>query len=206
MLTVYYLSKSITFCRENDPIIFSPEAVVLKSEKVPNIQDLSLMDKDAFPKLNIVFPCKNPEKSLEEFATQFKYINAGGGLVKHNKTNKYLLIYRNGLWDIPKGKQEANEDITDTALREVEEECGITGLKLGELICKTYHIYDTYGENVLKQTFWFNMESDFEGELTPQTIEDITHAKWCTKDEIRIYAKNTYPSLKKVFNNILKAN
>jgi len=202
MFTVYYLSKSITFCRKNDPIIFSPGAVVLKSEKVPNIHDLSIMDKDACPKLKIVFPCTNPEQALEEFATQFKYINAAGGLVKQKSTNKYLLIYRNGIWDIPKGKQEANEDIKNTALREVEEECGITGLKLGELICKTYHIYDTYGENVLKQTFWFNMESDFKGELIPQTIEDITRAVWCTKDEIHIYTKNTYPSLKEVFNNI----
>ena len=52
--------------------------------------------------------------------TEFKLILAAGGLVK--KQQDYLFIYRNGKWDLPKGKLENNETFSQCALREVEEE------------------------------------------------------------------------------------
>ena len=55
--------------------------------------------------------------------TKFKVIRAAGGVV--DKEGKTLLIHRNGLWDLPKGKMERNEDIRSCALREVEEETGV---------------------------------------------------------------------------------
>jgi len=55
------------------------------------------------------------------FTSCFKCINAGGGVVLNEK-GEFLVIQRNGVWDLPKGKMEKGEDFETTALREVEEE------------------------------------------------------------------------------------
>ena len=52
-------------------------------------------------------------------------IEAAGGLVI-NRKGEYLFIYRNDKWDLPKGKLEKGERKRQGAVREVEEECGIT--------------------------------------------------------------------------------
>ena len=49
---------------------------------------------------------------IEELRTVFREcfisLHAAGGLVK-NKNNEYLLIFRRGKWDLPKGKLDKNE-------------------------------------------------------------------------------------------------
>ena len=65
---------------------------------------------------------------------------AGGGKV-YNPKNEILFIFRNGKWDLPKGKAEAKETINLTALREVEEETGITGLSYYQALWKSPIIY-----------------------------------------------------------------
>ena len=47
-----------------------------------------------------------------------------------NFKNEILLIYRNGVWDLPKGKIEFGESYEDAALREVAEETGVKNLYL----------------------------------------------------------------------------
>jgi 8-oxo-dGTP pyrophosphatase MutT (NUDIX family) len=54
---------------------------------------------------------------FEEFKACFKVIEAGGGLVLNSK-GEFLVIYRNGIWDLPKGKLEKGEDFQTAALRE----------------------------------------------------------------------------------------
>ena len=51
-----------------------------------------------------------------------------------------LFIFRNGKWDLPKGKAEANETIDQTALREVEEETVSEDLSISKPLEITYHI------------------------------------------------------------------
>ncbi|MBW6481397.1 MAG: NUDIX domain-containing protein, partial [Bacteroidales bacterium] len=66
---------------------------------------------------------------LEYFAEKLVLIEAGGGLVQ-NPAGEILFIFRRGKWDLPKGKPEKEESIEETAIREVEEETGISGLKI----------------------------------------------------------------------------
>ncbi|MBQ1219067.1 MAG: NUDIX domain-containing protein, partial [Bacteroidales bacterium] len=135
---------------------------------------------------------------FEKICSEFNQINAGGGLVR-NSAGEYLLIFRNGKWDLPKGKQEAGEDIKVTAVREVEEECGIDSLELGNLLCVTHHTYRMNGEFMLKHTFWYNMEYKGDATLKPQTEENIEMCKWVKGEEIAELVKDTYPSIKRVF-------
>jgi 8-oxo-dGTP pyrophosphatase MutT (NUDIX family) len=85
---------------------------------------------------------------------------AGGGFV-HNKRVRFLFIFRNGKWDLPKGGIE-KEEIEDTAMREVEEETGVNQLR----VTKNYKNVSHFKRNrkyKLKITHWFEMESSFEG-------------------------------------------
>lgn len=127
------------------------------------------------------------------FRKQYKLVIAGGGLVRNAK-NKILFIYRNGRWDLPKGKAEVGELIEETALREVKEECGLQHLILVDHIIDTYHTYDLKGSRKLKKTSWYKMHSD-EKELVPQTEEGITKIKWINSAKLEKVYQNTYPSI-----------
>ena len=86
----------------------------------------SMEDKALSPGVEIV--CENPEKLWKKFNQHYKIIEAAGGAVVKDK--KLLAIYRLGKWDLPKGKMERGESKEESAIREVEEECGISGLKI----------------------------------------------------------------------------
>lgn len=124
-------------------------------------------------------------------------IEAAGGLVV-NERNEYLAIFRNGKWDLPKGKLEVNEKVREAAVREVEEECGIKVNKSGKKICKTYHVYDMKNEVVLKKTHWYKMKSEGQDKLKPQKEEGITKVRWFKKERLNTICKNTYPSIMEV--------
>lgn len=128
---------------------------------------------------------------------EFKEVNAAGGLVE-DKLGRCLLIKRNSLWDLPKGHQEKGEDIEVTALREVEEETGAAGLKLGDLICMTDHCYLRDSIWHLKHTWWYKMSLDSTGDLIPQTEEGITETAWEEKDTAVELMKSSFPSILEV--------
>lgn len=132
------------------------------------------------------------------FFSNFKIIEAGGGLVK-NKEGEYLMIFRKGKWDLPKGKIEKNEDVKSGAIREIEEETGAQNVVLDYKLGKTYHTYKLKDKWVLKETHWYAMRTDFEGELIPQAKENIEKAVWVNKKEVKQLLKNSYSSIKEVF-------
>lgn len=136
----------------------------------------------------------------EKFKANFKIIEAAGGLVKNNK-RAALFIFRFGKWDLPKGKIEKGESIEKAAIREVEEECGITGPEIIRPITSTYHIYETGGDVILKKTYWFEMFCEESKELKPQEEEGITEVKWLDKKGIDNALKNTYKSIKEVLKD-----
>lgn len=47
----------------------------------------------------------NIQLLFEKFTNSFRIIEAAGGIVKNSK-GELLFIFRNGLWDLPKGKIE----------------------------------------------------------------------------------------------------
>ena len=116
-----------------------------------------------------------------------------------NRRGDYLLISRNGLWDLPKGHQDPGETIETTALREVQEETGINDLELRDLICITDHCYIRNGIWHLKHTWWYDMLYTDPTDLTPQLEEDISKAAWVAKSSLPSFLLNTYPSITEVF-------
>lgn len=134
----------------------------------------------------------DPTIFFNEILDQVKFIKAAGGLVE-NDQNEYLFIKRLGKWDLPKGKLEEGEKMRETAVREVEEECGIKVDLLGEKIKSTYHSYVMFDKLIIKKTNWYDMKIQGKPSLIPQAEEDITEAKWLRKDSFDQVRSNTYP-------------
>jgi len=115
------------------------------------------------------------------FLNMFKLIEAAGGLVRNLKTNHFLFIFRNKKWDLPKGRINKNEEVQKAAIREVEEETGVENLSIIKPLNTTYHIFKRNRKYRLKKTFWYLMETDYNGERTPETKEGIEKAIWIDK-------------------------
>lgn len=131
------------------------------------------------------------------FKSRYKIIEAAGGLVK-NTSDDYLLIFRNGKWDLPKGKLEKSETPDVAALREVEEECGITNMKIEAELPNTYHTYELKGKNILKISYWFSMSYSGNEIPEPQLDEGIVKAEWLDSERIRDALTNSYSSVKEM--------
>ncbi|WP_439127734.1 NUDIX hydrolase [Polaribacter sp.] len=136
------------------------------------------------------------------FVNSFDVVSAAGGLVLNDK-KEVLFIFRNGVWDLPKGRIEKGETNEKAAVREVEEECGIANLSLVKPIITTYHTYYQDGLK-LKETFWFLMTSDFNGTLIPQLEEGITEVVFKDETAIQKAFKNTYENIQLVYDTYLK--
>ncbi len=130
------------------------------------------------------------------------YIAAAGGVIRNEK-GEVLFIFRKGKWDLPKGKIDEGELPVDAAVREVEEECGLKRIKVGERLPATYHTYWEGEKRVLKKTYWFKMVTNYEGKLTPQLEEDITEVRWLKKEEIEIVERKTYRSIQEIIRQEL---
>jgi 8-oxo-dGTP pyrophosphatase MutT (NUDIX family) len=138
---------------------------------------------------------KKKKKLLKKFLKKLPNVVAGGGKV-YNQNRDILFIYRNDKWDLPKGKVENKETIEQTAIREVEEETGVTGLKIVKLLETTYHIFKRNGRYRIKITYWFEMKTAFTGQLFPQEKEGITKTEWLNAKQSKMALENSYANIK----------
>jgi tRNA threonylcarbamoyladenosine biosynthesis protein TsaE len=139
---------------------------------------------------------ETPEYVFDCLKYRNRYIRAAGGMV-FNSDNDLLLIRRLDYWDLPKGKMEENETETAAAYREIEEECGISGIEITGKLMDTYHVYrDKDNNRVIKQTAWFSAVYSGKQSLKPQFEEHITEAVWTPLKEISQYVPEMYASLK----------
>ncbi len=136
---------------------------------------------------------------FDNFASQFTAVTAAGGVVERDD-DRILMIHRNGRWDLPKGHWEDGETIEECAIREVEEESGVSGISLVAKICSTLHAYYMNGRWELKRTEWYSMRSDDHTPLTPQTEEGIERAEWLTEYEVELAVEGSFPTIRDVID------
>ena len=135
---------------------------------------------------------------MKKLKSKISVNKAGGGLV-YNKNGDVLFIFRNGKWDLPKGGIKKEELIEACAIREVEEETGVSGLKIGAKLQKTYHIFKRNGSYKLKITHWFEMKTNFDGIPVGQLEEGIEKVAWLNQEQIKEALKNSYENIKLLF-------
>ena len=138
-----------------------------------------------------------------DFFSLYKIIKAAGGLVLNGK-GEALLIFRRGYWDLPKGKKEKKEKRKETAIREIKEETGIENLHVLYPLPTTYHTYKIDKQRILKQSYWYLMESDDEN-LVPQTDEDIDRVEWVSMERIRNgEMRPVFPSIERLLQHFIR--
>ncbi len=147
---------------------------------------------------------ENEDQLFELVKSCFTIVEAAGGVVRRND-GMILSIFRRGKWDLPKGKVEKGEFYKQTALREVQEECGLTHLETGKKLVETYHVYHEHDKKILKRTIWYEMQLLTDEQPVMQTEEGITDYKWLDYKNISDIMKNTYESLKDIFTLITRA-
>ncbi len=156
-----------------------------------------LEDADYVLEKNLICLSSQNDQIFNRFKSDFHFIIAAGGLVKNEK-NKFLMIYKNNYWDLPKGKLDGQEIDKDTAFREVKEETNVSGLKIISDSFSTYHLYKMDSIIYLKETRWFLMETSSQSQLIPQIKEGIINVSWLSLKEIKKI--KTYNSIHSVFD------
>jgi|SRR6478672_10727692 len=203
-ITIYFGEKPVFLCDKLNPEIdevrHHPDAVYIDELSRAAINSmLHEIDKPQFHAgiiLNEDF-----QKLQKEFFKHFKLVKAAGGVVK-NKAGEILLILRKGKWDLPKGKLDDNESLSECAIREVKEETGLTRVEGRKEISITYHTYVEFGKHILKETHWYMMKGVATENLIPQIEEGITDIRWVKKDEIENYLHNTYPTIAGILKKV----
>jgi len=197
MYKVFYNQKPINFTTvlgkntKKTPLFFI---------KYANANSITKALKDKTVK-EVYLYHSNPDKFEKHFFRTFPLVEAAGGLVQH-QDGRFLFIYRNNKWDLPKGKIEKNETLIKAAKREVSEETGVTDLEVKKPLPITYHIYNSNGKFKVKKTYWFLMKSKFNGSLLPQFEENIEMAVWKGIYEIPKLLENAYENIKIILKEI----
>lgn len=196
-IKIYFDKKPVYLCDEMNEeikeVLHHPDAIFIDEASSPAINSLlHEIKKEQFHAG--VLQHTDLEKLKKHFFRHFDLIEAAGGIIQNEK-KELLFIYRLDKWDLPKGKVEKNEGIKDCAVREVEEETGVTNVIIEQKIGETYHTYNAYGKHFLKTTHWFYMTCISKQNLVPQTEENIDQIKWVATKDINEPLSNTYPSI-----------
>lgn len=191
--TVYFADRSVTFTTA------APDgawyAVAAESDGgVSRPKILNFLESHN----SVAVVSADPEATFRAFASQFAWVEAAGGVVVDG-AGRWLLIHRNGRWDLPKGHLEAGESIETCAAREVEEETGVRG-EVVRPLCRTLHAYwfPKTERWELKQTHWFELRATEASALQPQTEEGIERVVWCTPAEAAEHVREAFPTIRRV--------
>ena len=140
-----------------------------------------------------------------------KHLHSAGGVIYRKTDNTFkialIAIKDSTVWTLPKGIIDKDEKPEQTAVREIEEETGLTGRitdKLGE---KSYW-FSLKGENVkCRKTVTYFLLEYIEGAITKQCTE-VDDAIWIDIDEAlkQLSYKNDREIVEKAKEKILKDN
>ncbi len=157
---------------------------------------INALMKNKLPEAFIYHP--NNEEILKKFTKKIPLVVAAGGIVT-NKAGRVLFIYRNGKWDLPKGKLDKGETLEECAIREVMEETGVTDLKIENYLRTTYHVFKRNGKYKLKEVHWYAMTTTYDGQLKGEKKEGIVKVKWKGPRKIKKALENSYTNIRILF-------
>jgi 8-oxo-dGTP pyrophosphatase MutT (NUDIX family) len=201
---IYFNNKFLAFetggvqTSQNQSIRYLTE---FSKEKLKPVID-ELLSEEAVSGNQFYTAERNFEQVLDYLKKDLYYIEAAGGLIKKEK--ECLFIYRLGRWDLPKGKLDKGETTEHAAVRECEEECGISELSIERPLSSTFHIYKYKDHYAIKKTYWYFMSTRYNRQLAPQTEENIEEVKWFGPEEIKkVVFANSYFTIQDVVNEAI---
>ncbi len=196
-IKIFFDNKPLFLCDNVDgiiePFVHHDDAIFIDELDSHTVK--SMIHEMQLEKVHAgVFFHPDLEELKKAFWKKFTIIKAAGGLVL-NEDNKMLMIFRRGKWDLPKGKLDKGETLEQCAVREVEEETGLTKVKLLSPLLTTYHTYHEGTKFVLKESYWYNMKVSGMQNLQPQAEEDILETRWVTLKEAEKLFPECFPSV-----------
>ena len=195
MHTVFINDKPFHFADSGqaEELKGNSETIFIAEKEMTVLEAIQEMEEDnAHP--GFTYLTLNPGVTWQLFVSYCTLIEASGGLVMNEK-NEYLIIFRKGKYDLPKGKMDYDETPEECGIREVKEECGVDEIEIIRPLEKTFHTYMQDKKRMLKKTNWYLMKAP-DQKLVPQADEYIHKAEWMTKEEIiNVALKNTYASI-----------
>lgn len=190
---VYFQDKTLKFSR------FTPDATWF-AWHLSSLDEVSRAKVLFFLEIHnkVAIISDEPEAAYCRLAEEFAFVEAAGGVVV-NGEGAWLMIRRNGRWDLPKGRVEEGEPYDRCAAREIEEETGVAAEVLHPL-CKTLHsYYSPYTERwELKRTHWYLLRATENNPLQPQTEEGIDEVAWCNRTEVEAHLEQSFPTIRAV--------
>lgn len=201
-LKIYFDDKPLFLCDSVDsvlqPYVHHDDAVFIDELNLHTVKSMiHEMQKTAVHAGVFFHP--DLDKLKQAFFKKFTLVKAAGGFVL-NESNQVLMMFRRGKWDLPKGKLDKRETLEEAAIREIEEETGLKNITLISPLATTYHTYHEGTRFVLKESSWFRMKVEGQQKLIPQTEEQISKLEWVSKDNLKEYKKNSFPSVIDVLN------
>jgi ADP-ribose pyrophosphatase YjhB (NUDIX family) len=196
-----FLNEKYIELLKSKPGNLMPDEQVIEYTSFKQLKKAFQVFEEDDHQMKLVFWSEKEDISLKrDFFHLFKRVDAAGGLVKNEK-EEMLFIFRLGKWDLPKGKLTENETLEKAAIREVKEETGLLELRITGSLPSTFHIYTRKGKQILKQTYWFEMEAKSAQSLIPQTEEDISEVRWVGKEDLKAVLSNTYGSIRELVSS-----
>lgn len=134
---------------------------------------------------------------IQDFRDYFSNVDTAGGLVENEK-GEVLVINHRKRWSLPKGHVEWLEDPEQAAVREVQEETGLSQVEVLEQMEPTYHTFRKRRKWILKTTKWYKMRASSQEKLVPQEEEHISDIRWVNKESWGEIESGAYPQIKHV--------
>jgi 8-oxo-dGTP pyrophosphatase MutT (NUDIX family) len=205
-IKIYFDSKPLFLCDKIDttidPYVHHDDTVFIDELNAHTIK--TMIYEMSLPKVHAgVFIHDDLPALQKAFFKKFVVIQAGGGLVR-NEDNEILLIFRRGMWDLPKGKLDKGETLEQCAVREVQEETGLKNVKLTAPLAITWHTYHEGTKFILKESHWYSMKIAGKQTLVPQAEEDIHEVKWVAPEDLKPYIDKSFASVADVLRSIGK--
>ncbi len=203
MYKIFYEQRALVFPNiEEKKLILDVTSQQLETYEVEKIHNFLRQWLVVPIQEDVVIDKVTPEVLSAALLRTFRLAPAAGGVVLAG--GQFAAIERHGIPDLPKGHIEEGEDAAHAALREVEEETGLTGLNIIRQLPTSWHCYLYEDEWRLKPTYWYLMSTDDPNHTQPQADEDITEVTFLSEYDLEWFLKNTYRSIAETLGEELK--
>ncbi len=119
-------------------------------------------------------------------AKPVKSVISSGGVIQNHQGEVLILRRRSeGTWVLPKGRVEPGEDLRQTALREVEEETGLSEIKIIREIGLVRYVFFWKPDNVnYKKTVHYFLMKVITDKIPEMKLEpDFAEHAWTSVDD-----------------------
>jgi 8-oxo-dGTP pyrophosphatase MutT (NUDIX family) len=186
--------------------VFIESSYIFFSETDQNLPNWPHLSPHSYEELCVQVQNRNfqvvsadPKLAMFSFFKEFKFVQTAGGLVQQAQADAYLWMHRFEHLDLPKGKIEKGEGVLQAAIREIQEETGLTGsFEEVAQLPNTYHVYSFKNKSIFKENNWFVFRFTGDAHLKPQMEEGIEAVFWLSESVWKERLTETYPGLREM--------